>query len=261
MVELTTLPLLDLIRFASSWTDTLRRDAAVTALLIADLDVEFSNALHEGIRTGRYRVDEKLIVDLYESRPKAARARLVGSSAFGYLKPSAFEHRFLETYRSKGLNARERRDLAETLGGYLWRHPEREDWCAPILLGLLRSSGWDRVRALYMVRHLSALKERDREIVKRSLRDRSPYVRMNAHNLLFWWLKRKSELSPDLRDFCLSPEIRAIAFDRYQRDPNVDVQTCAYYFLKAREPRAGHKPPKGMPVPPPRRKRRKRPSP
>ena len=84
---------------------------------------------------------------------------------------------------------------------------------------------------------------------------------MNAHNLLFWWVKRKSELSPDLRDFCLSPEVRAIAFDRYQHDPTIEVKTCAYYFLKAREPRAGHKPPKGMPVPPPRRKRRKRPSP
>ena len=84
---------------------------------------------------------------------------------------------------------------------------------------------------------------------------------MNAHNLLFWWLKRRSELSPDLRDFCMSPEVRAIAFDRYRRDPTIDVKTCAYYFLKAREPRAGHKPPKGMPVPPPRRRRRKRSSP
>lgn len=54
----------------------------------------------------------------------------------------------------------------------------------------------------------------------------------------------------------MSPEVREIALDLYQHDPNVDVQTCAYYFLKAREPRAGHKPPEGMPVPPPRRQRR-----
>ena len=48
---------------------------------------------------------------------------------------------------------------------------------------------------------------------------------------------------------------RADILDLYKRDPKVDVKTCAYYFLKAREPRAGHKPPKGMPVPPRRRRR------
>lgn len=261
MVELTPSPLRDLLRFTSTWTDALRRDAAVTVLLIADTEVEVSNAIRKGIRTGLYRLDEKLIIDLYEGSPKSARVRLVRSSAFGFLKPSAFERRFLETYRSKGLSSQERQDLTESLGTYLWLHPEREDWCTPVLLRLLRSHGWDRVRALYMVRFLSSLEERDQELVKRSLRDRMPEIRMNAHNLLFWWLKRKSELSPDLRDFCLSPEVRAIAFDRYQRDPTIEVKTCAYYFLKAREPRAGHKPPKGMPVPPPRRKRRKRPSP
>jgi len=239
-----------------------RLNAAITTLLIADADhdndFETRNAIYDGLRVGRYRIDTKLVVDLYAACPKPLRQRLVASSVFGYLEPGTFERRFLETFRSKGLAARERRDLTDSLHTFLWRHPERLDRFAPLILNLMRGSGWNRVRGLYMARLLSSMDERDREIVKRSLGNRMPEIRMSAHNLLFWWLKRKSELSPDLGAFCMSPEVREIADDRYKRDPNVDVQTCAYYFLKAREPRAGHKPPKGMPVPPPRRKRRKR---
>ena len=209
MVELKRLPVLHLLQSTSSWTDQSRLDTAVTALLIADLDIESHNVIFAGLRAGRYRVDTKLVVDLYAACPEPLKKRLVASSVFGYLEPGAFERRFLETFRSEGLTAQERRDLTRSLRTFLWRLPERRDRFASLILDLMRGSEWNRVRGLQMAELLSSMDERDREIVKRSLGNRMREIRMSAHNLLFWWLKRKSELSPDLRGFCMSPEVNS----------------------------------------------------
>jgi len=259
VVELSRTLLLHLIRSASSWIDHRRRDATVTAILIADGEVEVSNAIRKGFRDGHFRIDRRLVIDLYADCTGSARAQLVAGPAFGFLDPKDFEGRFLKTFRSRGLTLLQRRDLTDSLRTHLWRYPERVHRFAPIIVGLLRSREMEyRNRGLILARNLLELADSEKALVSRALRDRRVEIRMSAHNLLFWWLKRKSELSPDLRAFCTSPEIRTIAFDRYRHDPDVNVKTCAYYFLKALEPRAGHKPPKGMPVPPPRRKRRRR---
>jgi hypothetical protein len=258
VVELKHSLILRMLQATSWWNEDTRLHAALMVVLIADADYELRDIIFKALKKGRYRVDAALVVTLYEASPKALRRFVVGADAFGYLNPEDFESRFLQTYRHRALTAAQRRDLTRTLETYLWRQPGRLKLFAPLILGLMRGSGWDRVRGLDMARRLSSLSGPDQNIVRESLRARMPEIKMNAHNLLFWWVKRKSELSPELRAFSMSQGIREIAYDRYKHDPDVDVQTCAYYFLKAREPRAGHKPPKGMPVPPPRRRRRPR---
>ncbi len=263
MVELERSVIHCLVQSRSSWTDEVRLNIAITALLVTEpdsnLDYEVRSAIFKGLRAEKYRVDSKLLTDLYAVCPGRLRARLICSTPFGSLGPAVFEPRFLETYRRKQLAVLERRDLALALERYLWGHPARADPFASIILELLRSSEWEyRLRGLMMVGMLSEVAEADQELILRALRDKSHEIRCQACNGLCELAKRRSKVSPRFRAFCMSPEVKEIVFDLYKHDPDVDVQTCAYYFLKAREPRAGHKPPKGMPVPPPRRKRRTR---
>jgi hypothetical protein len=262
VVELKHSLILRMLRASTWWNEDLRLHLALAALLIADADSEWYRAIFQGLREGRYRVDADLVVALYEASPKALRKLVVGAAVFGYLSPKDFEHRFLQTYRSGRPTVLERRDLIESLEKYLWRQPNRVGHFAPFILELLRSPEWElRLRGLWLVRLLRNLPEVDRQRLLQATRDKSPEIRCQAFNGLCELAKRRAKITASLREFCMSPEARELAFETYKRDPDVDVQTCAYYFLKAREPRAGHKPPKGMPVPPPRRKRRRLPSP
>lgn len=258
MVELSN-PLVDfLLRSPSGWTSRSRSDTAVTALMLLG-HWEISPPANAAIREGRHRIDVKLLLDLYRACPGPLRRQLVCSTPFNWLEPALFEPRFREVYGRKRLTVLERRNLAWALERYLWGRPERADRFLGLIRNLVQSSEWElRLRGLMMVGFLSDVPEDGRRQILRACRDRSHEIRCQAFNGLCEMAKRRAKLSPGLRQWCTSPEVRTIAFDRYQHDPEIDVQTCAYYFLKALEPRAGHKPPKGMPVPPPRRKRRRR---
>jgi hypothetical protein len=225
--------------------------------LLVDCDEDASRTAIQGIRSRRLGVDQKLLLDLYAASPSTLRVRLVGSPAFRYLEPRFFEPRFLETYRRKHLTRYERRDLALVLESFLRRHPPRAKSFSPLILSLLRSRQWEyRLRGLKMIDCLNEIGESDQELILRALQDRSPEIRMQACNGLRGLARRRSGLSPALRQFCMSSKVRLLAEALYERDPNVDVQTCAYYFLRAREPRVRRLPPRGMPVPPPKRGKR-----
>ena len=259
MVELKYSIILQMLRASSSWSGDIRLHVALPVMLISDVGWELHNTIYKGLRAGRYHLDSKLLKDLYAVCPKSLRPQLIHSGFFSWLGPAEFERPFVETYRRKRLTVFERRDLALSLEGYLWSQPTRADKFAPIILELLRSPEWEyRLRGLMMVGMLSDLAEADCKLILQALRDKSFEIRCQACNGLCNLAKRRSKVSPRLRAFCMSPEIKEIALGLYKRDPTIEAKTCAYYFLKAREPRAGHKPPKGMPVPPPRRKRRKR---
>jgi len=220
---------------AESWTDQRKRDLVASVLLICPPDPDSHATAINGIEAGRYRIDEKLLSDLYRAASNDIKIALVGTTAFTRLSPAVFERLFMQTWRIESMSLEQRETLVNSLSAFLLaRHPERAERFRDILLEMLWSRNrYISLRGLGDVGFLSDLAPRDLDRLKRKATAAFFGFRMNAFNALCHLVKRHREVSPEVLAFCTSKEIRAIARRLNRTDPDKRVRTCAYYLLKA----------------------------
>lgn len=214
------------------WTDSKRLDTAATALLLANEDSLVEEG-REGFHKGRYRIDSKLVADLYAVLPKRSRLELMFSRVAFRLAPKTFRALFLPVYRQRKLNASQRLKLAQQLWLFLGQEPGRAEGLRDVILGMLRSKRTDlSVLGLGMAGDLNYLDPKDLRLMKHLMLGKK-YQRYNACNGFLKLVKRRHDVHPSVIEFCLQPEISQIAERIYKKDRDNGARRWGYYLLKA----------------------------
>lgn len=204
----------------------------MTALLLLEQDKEHFDAGWKGVKEGRFRLDSKLIADLYAVLPKRLRVDLLATTAAARLDTKTFRALFIPLFHDRSLTPKQRKHLA------LWSFsmnvgPKNAEENRDLILELLRSKEPEiALRALSTVGHLNYLSREDLELVKRKMQSKG-YARYNACNGVCELVKRPKEIHPSVLEFCLQPEISRIADRICRKDRDPGARLCGYFLLKA----------------------------
>ena len=219
---------------ADPWTDQRRRDVVASVLLLLVPSFEVLHTALKGVGEERsYRIDARLLADLYAACPRHLKLALAHTPAFSRLKPQAFTPLFRDAWRIKPMTTYQRRDLALTLEAFLNRNPRQAEHWRDIILSLLWSPAHELcLRGLYQAGYLDSLEPRELARIRQKL-SASVHIRMNALNGLTLLMRRHRQVAPAVVEFITSDPIRQAAQRIQRTDPDRDARTCARYLLKA----------------------------
>ncbi len=171
----------------------------------------------KGLERGHYRLDAKLVEDLYRACSPRQKVELALTPVLSRLPPNVFKRIFMDAHRRA--RPAEKHPLAISLHAFLDRHPRRANEYAREILELLRSG--DRNLFIIGVGLVSAffedISEKDLQRVKRTLK-RDKYLRLSALHGLASLLSRQRRVSARVSTFLLSAEIRRLVEDIRSRD-------------------------------------------
>jgi hypothetical protein len=223
---------LRLLSVRRTWTDPDRLNTAVTALLLLDQDRAHFDAALKGVRTGRYRVDSKLMADLYAVLPKRLRVELLASTAGRRLDPKTFRALFFPLFRDRALTPKQRRRLVQwSFGANIG--PKNAEENRDLILEMLRSKDTQLVlTALLTVEYLNYVPREDLDIIKRKTqsRDNLRYAGCAALTAL---ARRHKEVHPSVLEYCLQPSISRIAHRIYRKDREAPGRLAGFFLLEA----------------------------
>lgn len=223
---------LRLLSARRAWTDRARLNTAVTALMLLEVDMAHFDAGLKGVRAGQYRVDSKLIADLYTVLPKRLRVELLASTAGRRLDPKTFRALFSPLFRDRSLTARQRRRLVQwSFGANVG--PKNAEENRDLILEMLRSKDSMLVlRGLSKVGYLNYLSREDLEIIKRKMQSRGD-LRYAGCNAFLYLVRRHKELHPSVLEYCLQPSLSRIANRIYRKDREAPGRVAGFFLLKA----------------------------
>jgi len=248
---------LHLLSHRAQWTDPQRLNTVASVFLMFTWrPPEVLDASFEGLAQKNFKVDAKLVSDLYYICPPALKVGLASTSAFRCLDPSTFKRLFLDAWGVQELGSADRVSLLYSLHSYLDRNPKWGSDYAEVILEGLRSKQWKlHIPGFLLAGYLDHLPTAQLLQLKRGMLSPRPELRMHAHNGLCLLIKRRREVSPAVIAFCLEPELQATAQRLQKSDPDEGVQLCAFYLVKAL--RAARKETVGTASPTPRASKRK----
>jgi len=218
---------------APDWLTRRQLDAVVTVFTLFG-EGEASFRVGWGINKGQYRIDPRLIANLFAACPEHLRPVLVGMTPLVHLDPATFKRLFRETWQSGSMSPEQRKQLVYTLTGFIVRHPEHAEEYRDIILEAFRSRFRDHsLAAQGPLRYLNDVEPKELGLLHRRLDGAVLEYRMSVLNIFCEWLKRPRDVSPRVLAFCTSPEIRERAREIFRSDPDKNARTCAYFFLRA----------------------------
>lgn len=217
-----------------AWTDQRRRDIAASVLLMLVPSFEVLDTALKGVDEEQaYRIDGKLLSDLYASCPKHLKLALAHTPAFSRLGPRAFLPLFRDAWQIKPATLYQRRDLALTLEAFLGGNQKHGESFRDIIMSLFWSPVHELcLRGIYQVGYLGDLAPKDLDRIRQKLSG-SVHIRMNALNGLTLLARRHREVAPAIREFITSDPVLRAARHIQKTDPDEGARSCARYLLKA----------------------------
>lgn len=223
---------LGLLSIRRRWTDADRLNTAVTALLLTTWGSAHTNVGMKGVRKGWFRLDSKLIADLYAVLPKRLRVELLTTPAAARLDTKTFRALFIPLFHDRSLTPKQRRHLAFWSFG-MNVGPRNAEENRDLILEMLRSKDHHFVKqGLMTVEYLNYLSRKDLEIVKRQLQSRG-FDRSNACNAFIRLVRRRKEIHPSVLEFCLQPSISRIANRICRKDRDPGIRVGGFFLLEA----------------------------
>jgi hypothetical protein len=227
-----------ILKATRPWTSPAKRDAAVTLLLLAPSEVRLVATGVNGIASRRYKIDPRLVLDLYRSVPRSLKLQVVASIPGTRLDDGPFQRIFREAYTKHTKSSRDRDKLALALRQHLHVHSDATDGYRDIILGLLRTNrGENRLHALDLVSRLTHVPADDQARVAALLKSRNEGERMNAVNALASWARRPG-VNSGVKRLATSAQVVEEVRRLHGADPSADVRLCAKYYLKGLQSRS-----------------------
>lgn len=211
-----------------------KRDTLLTTLLLLDAgDPELRTHCLESVTRGSARIDGELVLSLYSAGDDEARLALACSVAISRMRPHAFRKIFDPVYARSDLTAKQRWNLAFSLGHFLEQNPHQRPAYEDILRDLARSPHFDvRVRGLQMAAQFARVDAELLALFKRRLKSRSPIIRLAAVAAFNLMVQRLDQLAPEIRGFIASDAFRDTATRLHRADPDEDVRWGASFVVR-----------------------------
>lgn len=215
------------------------RSRLATVLLLVDADSALLRAAIDGLLRGNFPVDSELVTQVYWSSEPRLRPHLGGLSVVTFLAPDAFRRIWRDAVRRSRTGAQRAR-LAESLAGFLSRHPEEADQYAQQIRGFCRERNEVARRAgIMLLTTLDATRAGDLVTMGNSLRGANDDARLAALGAIQKWLLRGSSAPPAAKAFIRSKEV-AKEVERARRDPDSLVRmagnNCARLLSSRSQP-------------------------